>query len=80
MTPPTPAAAAATRKKTRVLIAFAAVYILWGSTYLFIKYAIETIPPFLLGAGRFFVAGGILYALARWRGAPGATSPASPAC
>ena len=44
----TPAAAAA-RKKTRILIAFAAVYILWGSTYLFIKYAIETIPPFMLG-------------------------------
>lgn len=69
----TPAATAA-RNKTRVLIAFAAVYLLWGSTYLFIKYAIETIPPFLLGGARFFIAGGLLYALARWRGAPPATS------
>ena len=69
----TPAAAAA-RKKTRILIAFAAVYILWGSTYLFIKYAIETIPPFMLGGARFFIAGGLLYSLARWRGAPSATA------
>jgi len=58
------------RNRTRVIIAFAAVYLLWGSTYLFIKYAIATIPPFLLGASRFFVAGALLYAAARWRGAP----------
>lgn len=69
----TPAAMAA-RNKTRVLMAFAAVYILWGSTYLFIKYAIDTIPPFMLGAGRFFIAGALLYALARWRGASPATA------
>lgn len=65
----TPAAMAA-RDRTRVLLAFAAVYFVWGSTYLFIKYAIETIPPFLLGASRFVASGGILYAFARWRGAP----------
>ena len=59
----------AKRNSTRILLAFAAVYILWGSTYLFIKYAIETIPPFLLGASRFVVSGGLLYALASWRGA-----------
>ena len=63
-------AAVAQRNRTRILLAFAAVYVLWGSTYLFIKYAIETIPPFMLGASRFVVSGGILYALARWRGAP----------
>ncbi|MEX2152943.1 MAG: EamA family transporter [Gemmatimonadaceae bacterium] len=56
--------------RTRVILAFAAVYLLWGSTYLFIKYAIETIPPFLLGASRFFVAGVLLYVAARWCGAP----------
>jgi drug/metabolite transporter (DMT)-like permease len=40
------------------------VYILWGSTYLGIKYAIDTIPPFLMGSLRFLVAGGVLYLLA----------------
>ena len=52
-----------------VLAAFAAVYVLWGSTYLAIRYAIETIPPFLMAGGRFLIAGGILYVWARWRGA-----------
>lgn len=62
------------RNRTRILIAFAAVYLLWGSTYLFIKFAIETIPPFMLGATRFFIGGAVLYALARWRGAPKPTA------
>jgi drug/metabolite transporter (DMT)-like permease len=62
-------AAIAQRNRMRVLIAFASVYVLWGSTYLFIKYAIETIPPFLLGTTRFIASGAVLYALARWRGA-----------
>ena len=64
---------AAGKSRTRVLLAFAAVYLVWGSTYLFIKYAVETIPPFMMGATRFFVAGGLLYALARWRGAASPT-------
>jgi drug/metabolite transporter (DMT)-like permease len=64
----------AKRNSTRIILAFAAVYVLWGSTYLFIKYAIETIPPFLLGASRFVVSGGLLYALALWRGAPKPTA------
>lgn len=67
-------AAVAKRNRTRILLAFAAVYVLWGSTYLFIKFAIDTIPPFLLGASRFVVSGGVLYALARWRGAPKPTA------
>ena len=67
-------AAIAKRNRVRVLIAFAAVYVLWGSTYLFIKYAIETIPPFLLGTTRFIASGVVLYALARWRGAPKPTA------
>ena len=58
----------ATRNRTRILIAFAAVYFVWGSTYLAIKYGIETIPPFLMGATRFLVAGLLLYAFARSRG------------
>lgn len=43
-----------------VIIAFAVLYIVWGSTYLFIQKAIEHIPPFLMGAIRFIVAGILL--------------------
>ena len=52
----------------RIAIAFAAIYIIWGSTYLAIRFAIETIPPLLMGSVRFLIAGGALYALIRWRG------------
>lgn len=50
-----------------ILLAFAAVYVIWGSTYLGIRYAVESIPPFLMAGSRHFVAGIILlsYALAR---------------
>ena len=48
-----------------LIAAFAAVYLIWGSTYLAIKYAIETMPTFLMAAVRFLVAGGILYVFAR---------------
>ncbi|MEZ5427606.1 MAG: EamA family transporter [Pyrinomonadaceae bacterium] len=41
--------------------AFAAIYIFWGSTYLAIKYAIETLPPFLMAGSRFLIAGLIMY-------------------
>ena len=53
--------------KSKLIAAFAAIYIVWGSTYLAIKYAIETIPPFTLGAARFLVAGVVLYIWARSR-------------
>ena len=43
-----------------VVLCFAAVYILWGSTYLGIRFAIETLPPFLMAGTRFTVAGAIL--------------------
>lgn len=56
-----------------VALAFAAVYLIWGSTYLGIWYAIKTIPPFLMAGVRFLMAGGILYAWARWRGAAAPT-------
>ncbi len=49
-----------------LLAAFAAVYIFWGSTYLAIKYAIETLPPFLMAGSRFIFAGSILYIWARF--------------
>jgi drug/metabolite transporter (DMT)-like permease len=55
------------RPPSRLLIwaAFGAVYVIWGSTYLAIKYAIETLPPFLMAGTRFLIAGAALYALAK---------------
>jgi drug/metabolite transporter (DMT)-like permease len=55
--------------RSRVLLAFAAVYVIWGSTYLAIRFAIETLPPFLMAGTRFVVAGAVLYAWAVLRGA-----------
>jgi drug/metabolite transporter (DMT)-like permease len=49
-------------------IAFAVVCIVWGTTYLAIRVAVETIPPFLLTGIRFVAAGVVLLALARFRG------------
>jgi hypothetical protein len=46
----------------RVLLAFAVVYLVWGSTYLAIRFAVESIPPLLMAGTRFLVAGGVLYA------------------
>jgi len=52
----------------RITAAFAAIYLIWGSTYLAIRFAIETIPPFLMGGMRFLIAGSILYGVLRCRG------------
>jgi drug/metabolite transporter (DMT)-like permease len=54
----------------RVAAALGAVYLIWGSTYLAIRFAIETIPPFLMASLRYLTAGAILYAWSRLRGAP----------
>lgn len=56
-------------RRARIVVAFLALYVLWGSTYLAIKYAIIDIPPLLMAGSRFLVAGGALYVLQRWRGA-----------
>jgi drug/metabolite transporter (DMT)-like permease len=48
----------------RIWLALGTVYLLWGSTYLGIKYAIATMPPLLMGSLRFLAAGGVLYLLA----------------
>jgi drug/metabolite transporter (DMT)-like permease len=52
----------------RVWAALLTVYVVWGSTYLGIMLAIRTMPPFLMSATRFLVAGGLLYAWASRRG------------
>ena len=56
-----------------VLSAFAIVYLVWGSTYLAIRFALETLPPFSMAAARFLVAGGAMYVFARVVG--GAAAP-----
>ena len=53
--------------RARLLVAFAAVYLVWGSTYLAIRFAVETLPPFLMAGARFILAGLILLAWARAR-------------
>ena len=66
---PVPAAPAA-----RVALALAAVYVIWGSTYLAIRFALEGgFPPFLLGGVRFLIAGGLMFVFLRWRGVPAPT-------
>lgn len=53
----------------RIALAFAAVYLIWGSTYLAIRFAVETMPPFLMAGVRYLIAGLILYGWLRLRGA-----------
>ncbi len=53
----------------RVIASFAAVYVIWGSTYLAIRYAVESMPPLLMVGSRFALSGTILYAWSRARGA-----------
>ncbi|RYG57235.1 MAG: hypothetical protein EON56_02825, partial [Alphaproteobacteria bacterium] len=53
-----------TPSRTAIILNTLAIYLIWGSTYLAIKYAIEDIPPFLLAGARFLLAGLILYVIA----------------
>ncbi|MEM6457375.1 MAG: EamA family transporter, partial [Acidobacteriota bacterium] len=58
-------------RRVRLLLAFAAIYLVWGSTYLAIRVVIETLPGWTMIGLRFVVAGALLYGWARWReGAP----------
>ncbi|PTY08629.1 hypothetical protein DB347_03365 [Opitutaceae bacterium EW11] len=62
----------ATEKKpatSAVILAFATIYVVWGSTYLGIRVAVETIPPFAMASLRFAAAGAILLAALRFQGA-----------
>src|SRR6185312_6988757 len=56
--------------RSTLLLAFATLYLVWGSTYLAIRIAVVSVPPFVAGALRFAVAGGGLYLFLRLRGAP----------
>jgi drug/metabolite transporter (DMT)-like permease len=65
-----PAAAHARTHRTRLIVAFATVYLLWGSTFLAIRIAVETIPPFFMAGMRHLTAGLVLCAWMLRRGAP----------
>src|SRR3954469_1427895 len=73
-----PPAAAATRARppgspaspAATWLALGIVYVVWGSTYLGIRVAVRTIPPFVMGGARFVLAGLLLYGIARLRGGP----------
>lgn len=58
----------------KVLLAFAIIYFVWGSTFLAIRVGVREVPPFLLAGMRFLVAGAVLYAGMRLKGTP---SPAA---
>jgi drug/metabolite transporter (DMT)-like permease len=49
-----------------LIVAFAAIYILWGSSYLAIKYVIETLPPFISAGARYLLAGATLFIVGRF--------------
>jgi drug/metabolite transporter (DMT)-like permease len=57
-------------QRVRLLTAFFLVYFIWGSTYLAIRYAVATLPPFLMAGSRFLLAGLLMLLVLRWRGVP----------
>jgi drug/metabolite transporter (DMT)-like permease len=63
-------AASTTPTRTALLLAFATLYVVWGSTYLAIRIAVASLPPFVMGALRFGGAGAVLYIFLRLRGVP----------
>ncbi|HVE77944.1 MAG TPA: EamA family transporter [Gemmatimonadaceae bacterium] len=60
--------------RAQLIAAFAAVYLIWGSTYLAIRFVVESMPPFLMASARFLVAGAGMAAWALARGAPWPTT------
>lgn len=58
----------------KVLLAFAIIYFVWGSTFLAIRVGVREVPPFLLAGMRFLVAGIVLYGWMRARGTPSPTA------
>src|SRR5579864_759591 len=58
----------------KILLAFAIIYFVWGSTFLAIRVGVREVPPFLLAGMRFLIAGVVLYAWMRARGTPSPTA------
>lgn len=61
------------RRPVQIALALGTIYLIWGSTYLGIRFAIETLPPYLMSGTRFILAGTLLYGWSRWRGAAAPT-------
>src|SRR6267378_3178031 len=51
-----------------IFLAFSCIYVIWGSTYLAIRYAVETIPPLFVAGFRHLIAGALLFGWCWWRG------------
>ncbi len=66
--------AASQPRAWKVLLAFAIIYFVWGSTFLAIRVGVREVPPFLLAGMRFLVAGIVLYGWMRARGTPNPTT------
>jgi drug/metabolite transporter (DMT)-like permease len=64
----TPSFSAIKPSRVLLILAFISIYLIWGSTYLAIRYAVETIPPLMTAATRHLIAGSILFAWAWGRG------------
>lgn len=62
-----------TRQTLLIVAALFCTYFIWGSTYLAIRFGIESFPPFLMAGMRFTIAGAILYLVMRYLGAPNPT-------
>lgn len=70
-----PVASAASRSfRVTVLLAFFAIYFLWGTTFLAIRIAVQEVPPLFAAGTRFFLAGMVLYVFMRLRGRPRPTA------
>ncbi len=69
-----PATAASNPYELRVLLAFFAIYVLWGTSFLAIRIAVLEVPPLFAAGTRFFVAGVLLYGFMRFRGRPRPTA------
>jgi drug/metabolite transporter (DMT)-like permease len=54
----------------KIVLAFAIIYFVWGSTFLFIRVGVRQVPPFLFASMRFLIAGGVLFAWMRLKGTP----------
>lgn len=60
-------------RKLLVPLALLSLYLIWGATFLGMKFAIESFPPLMMAALRFVLAGGLLYLGLRWHGVPNPT-------
>ena len=62
-------------RSIEVALAYGAIYVIWGSTYLAILFAVASIPPFLMAGMRFLTAGSLILVWMRLKGAPAPTAP-----